>query len=299
MGLALLAWASEQFIAGAAHVATSMRVSAVLIGAVVIGFGTSLPELLVTVLAAADGAGDIALGSVVGSNIANLTLVLGSAAILTPIAVARPSLRREALISLGAVLLLAIALQGGVGRIEGAVLVVLMVAALWFLIATEPDSGPRESMPEAKSAGRGLRFEGGRTVLGLAGTLAGAQLLVLGAQGIADTAGLSEGFVGLTIVAVGTSLPELFAAIQSGRRGETDLILGNVLGSNMFNSLGIAGIAMLIDPGQVATNVAQTGAIAMAVIAVAAFLMMARGRVGRIEGVGLVIAFAVLIPFLQ
>lgn len=276
-----------------------MRVSAVLIGAVVIGFGTSLPELLVTVLAAADGAGDIALGNVVGSNIANLTLVLGSAAILTPIAVAKSSLRREALMSLGAVLLLAIVLQGGVGRIEGAVLVVLMVAALWFLIATEPDSGSRESTPEARSSGRGLPFESGRTVVGLAGTLAGAQLLVLGAQGIADTAGLSAGFVGLTIVAVGTSLPELFAAIQSGRRGETDLILGNVLGSNMFNSLAIAGIAMLIDPGRVATNVAQTGAIAMAVIALAAFVMMARGRVGRIEGVGLLIAFAVLIPFLQ
>lgn len=276
-----------------------MRVSAVLIGAVVIGFGTSLPELLVTVLAAADGAANIALGNVVGSNITNLTLVLGSAAILTPIAVARSSIRREALISLAAVLLLAIALQAGVGRTEGSVLVVLMVAALWFLIATQPDNGPRESRPEASSPGRSLSFETGRTVVGLAGTLTGAQLLVLGARGIADTAGLSEGFVGLTIVAVGTSLPELFAAIQSGRRGQTDLILGNVLGSNVFNSLGIAGIAMLIDPGRVATNVALTGAIAMAVIAVAAYVMMARGRVGRIEGVGLLIAFVVLIPFLQ
>ncbi len=274
-----------------------MRVSAVLIGAVVIGFGTSLPELLVTVVAAAEGAADIALGNVVGSNIANLTLVLGSAAVLAPVAVAAPAIRREALISLGAVILLAIALQAGVGRIEGAVLVVLLVAALWFLIATEPGDGAREALPEA--SGRPLPFEIGRTLVGLVGTLVGAQLLVQGARGVADTAGLSEGFVGLTIVAVGTSLPELFAAIQSGRRGHTELIVGNVLGSNIFNSLGIAGIAMLIDPGQVASNVSVNGAIAMVVIAVAAYAAMRRGRVGRVEGAGLLIAFAVLIPLLQ
>jgi cation:H+ antiporter len=297
--LALLAWASEQFVIGASHVATGLRVSAVLIGAVVIGFGTSLPELLVTILAAADGAADIALGNVVGSNIANLTLVLGAAAVLTPIAVAAPTVRREALVSLGAVLVLAIALQAGVGRIEGAILMALMVAALWFLVASEPDKGPRKRKAEVENLGRGLPLEAGRTIVGLGGTLAGAQLLVIGARGIAETAGLSEGFVGLTIVAVGTSLPELFAAIQSGRRGQTDLILGNVLGSNIFNSLGIAGLAMLIDPGQVASNVAQTGAIAMSVIAIAAFVMMARGRIGRIEGAMLLIAFVVLVPLLQ
>ena len=297
--MGLLAWASEQFVIGASHVATGLRVSAVLIGAVVIGFGTSLPELLVTILAAADGAADIALGNVVGSNIANLTLVLGAAAVLTPIAVAAPTVRREALVSLGAVLVLAIALQAGVGRIEGAILMALMVAALWFLVASEPDKGPRKRKAEVENLGRGLPREAGRTIVGLGGTLAGAQLLVIGARGIAETAGLSEGFVGLTIVAVGTSLPEFFAAIQSGRRGQTDLILGNVLGSNIFNSLGIAGLAMLIDPGQVASNVAQTGAIAMSVIAIATFVMMARGRIGRIEGAMLLIAFVVLVPLLQ
>jgi cation:H+ antiporter len=174
-----------------------------------------------------------------------------------------------------------------------------MVAALWFLVASEPDKGPRKRKAEVENLGRGLPLEAGRTIVGLGGTLAGAQLLVIGARGIAETAGLSEGFVGLTIVAVGTSLPELFAAIQSGRRGQTDLILGNVLGSNIFNSLGIAGLAMLIDPGQVASNVAQTGAIAMSVIAIAAFVMMARGRIGRIEGAMLLIAFVVLVPLLQ
>lgn len=301
MGLALLAWASEQFVIGASNLAVALRVSAVLIGAVVIGFGTSLPEFLVTLVAAIDGAGDIALGNVVGSNIANLTLVLGSAALLAPVAIAARTARREALLALAAVVVLAIALQAGVGRIEGGVLVVLLVAALAFLIVTEQTGEGSPVTPRAAADGgrtRSTPFEAGRTVIGLAGTLLGAQLLVSGARGIADSAGLSEGFVGLTIVAVGTSLPELFAAIQAGRRGESELIVGNVLGSNVFNSLGVAGLAMLVDPGDVAGNITTTGAIGMLVIAVAAYVMMRRGRIGRVEGGVLLIAFAILVPLL-
>ena len=299
----LLAIASEQFVLGAARLARVLRVSAVVIGAIVVGFGTSLPELLVSVVAAAGGAPDIALGNVVGSNIANMTLVLGVAALITPIVVTSGVIKREAPIALAAMLALGIVLVLDSPRLGGVLLLAGLAGSMALILLAgraEPDDPLGPAAAEAVD-GR-VRSTGGealRAVLGLAGTLAGAQLVVVGAEGIADRAGLSEGFVGLTIVALGTSLPELFTAIQAARKGEPDLIVGNVLGSTVFNSLGIAGVAIVIAPGAVAGAVAGVGVYAMLALGLLAFvLMVTDSRVRRWEAALLVVAYGALIPFL-
>lgn len=300
-GLVMLAVASDQFVAGCSRLATSFAVPALLVGVVVIGFGTSLPELLVSVVAASQGLTDIAMGNVVGSTVANLTLVVGAAALIAPLVVKHSTLRREAPISMAGIILLAILLQGGVSRVEGVVLVIAMAVALTVILLRMGVSAPEEpgDAVTEPDTGRGRLIEGGRTLVGLVGTLAGAQLLVWGATSVADELELNEGFVGLTLVALGTSLPELFTAIQAARRRAVDLILGNVLGSNLFNVLAIAGIAALIDPAVLDERITHLAAAAMVVSGAAVYLMMRTGpRIIRWEGAILLIGYAALLPFL-
>jgi cation:H+ antiporter len=295
-GLVLLAVASDQFVAGSSRIATALRVSPVVIGAVVIGAGTSLPELLVSGSAALRGQPDIAMGNVVGSTVANLTLVLGAAALFGVLPVSRGTLLRQAPLSVAGVLALAAVLFGSyVSRIEGALLLVGVVVAFWLLvrpdIANPPEGGAASPI--------GLGPESLRTVAGLVGTLAGANMMVWGAGGAADEFGLSEGFVGLTLVALGTSLPELFTAVQAARQGSTDLILGNVLGSNMFNCLAIGGAVAVIAPGEIDSRISLTGSVAMVVAAMVVMAMMRSGYgIHRREGVLLLAGYAVLVPVL-
>jgi cation:H+ antiporter len=302
-GLALLTYASDQFVVGAARIATSLRLSAVVIGAVVIGVGTSAPELLVSVLAAAQGSLDIAVGNIVGSNVANLTLVLGVAAILTPIAVHGGVLRREAPISLGAVLLLGVLLQRGFGTIEGIVLLVALGVALLLVLRSARGGDPDleaevvEFLTEGPPA---RRREALRTALGLLGTLGAAQLLVVSAVTIAREAGLAEGFVGLTVVAIGTSLPELATSIQAARKHETDLIVGNLLGSNLFNSTAVAGAVAIAGPGTIQDPKLTGLAVALMVgtSALATLLMVTERTVVRWEGVVLLVGYVAVLPLL-
>jgi cation:H+ antiporter len=302
-GLALLTVASDQFVVGAARVATAMRLSAVAVGAVVIGFGTSAPELLVSGLAAAQGSLDIAVGNVVGSNVANLTLVLGVAALLCPIAAHTGVLRREAPIALGAVVLFGVLLQGGIGRLEGAVLLLGLVVALAVILRTAREGDPAleaEVGEVVSTATVSVRRESLRTVIGLVGTLAAAQVLVVSATTIAREVGLGEGFIGFTVVAIGTSLPELATAVQAARKRETDLILGNLLGSNLFNSGAVGGVIALVGPGAVQdTTLTSLGVGLMVGVAAVATLMMLTGRtVVRWEGALLLAAYVAVLPLL-
>lgn len=302
-GLALLAVLSEQFVIGSARLASALGVSSVVIGAVVIGLGTSLPELLVSAVAAASGSPDIALGNVVGSNIANLSLVLGTGAIVAPVVVGSGVIKREAPLAIGAMLALAIVLATGATRAAGILLIVGLVAALALIVwggMRAPDDPIGAEAGEALDGHRHRPSrEALRALVGLVGTLAGAQLMVIGARGIAEEAGLSEGLVGLTIVAIGTSLPELFTAVQAARKGETDLVVGNVVGSNIFNSLGIAGVAIVIAPGAVAGSIAGAGSVAMVALGIVALgLMITGSRVTRWEGVALLVIYAALVSLL-
>jgi len=282
IGVGLLAKAADAFVEGAANIAGSLRISPVVIGAVLIGFGTSLPELLVSGLAARDGNLDLGVGNIVGSNVANLTLVLGAAALIVPVLVTRAVLGREAPLSLLAVLLFAFFTIDGLARWEGVVLLCGLVVVLsWIMFAG------REEVVDTLSIGteRSLPIEILETVLGLVGTVAGAQLLVWGAVAIADAADLSGGLVGFTLVAVGTSLPELVTAVAAARKNETELILGNLLGSNVFNSLAVGGVIATVANGPIDDRALATyGVVGMAVVATLAWgFMVTRRRLHRIE----------------
>jgi cation:H+ antiporter len=253
-GLVFLTLAADRFVLSAARLSRSWGLSPVLIGALVIGLGTSAPELLVSILAAARGELDIAAGNVVGSNVSNVTLVLGATALVAPIASKVRTIRREGVVMFAAVVLLAVFLWNlELNRIEGAVLIAGMLAAAWLLVrwarldGVEEEEGEERPYRSWVSTRRELAFGLGSLAL----TLLGADLLVRGAVRLAADIGISSAFVGLVIVSVGTSLPELATALAAARRNETDLVLGNIVGSNLFNSLMVTGTAALVGPGEV------------------------------------------------
>jgi cation:H+ antiporter len=324
VGLLVLARAADAFVLGAARLAVALHISPLVVGAVVIGFGTGTPELLVSSLAAARGSLDLATGNVVGSNLANLTLVLGVAGLLARPEILPRVVRREAPVSLATVALFAILHQGGLSRVEGVVLLAALGAALVLMLrGAEPEPSaslePEEVSAQADFVEEVEEFveEAGeedlpgvvsapvsrdvvRVGLGLLGTVAGAQLLVVGAQRIASDVGLSGGFVGLTLVAIGTSLPELVTAIQSARRNETALLAGNVLGSNVFNSTAVAGAAALIGPGAV-TDAGLTVVASSSMVAIAALAWLFLGLGGQLrrwEAAILLGIYGATLPFL-
>ncbi len=301
-GIVVLALAADQFVLGAARVALIRRVPSLVVGIVIVGFGTSAPELLVSAFAAAGGEPEVAIGNIVGSNIANLSLLLGLGALIIPLVVDSRAVKREAPLVVGAVVLSAAAVQGGgISRMEGAGLILAMALALVIVTrrsVADPLAG--DTVELVAPAQHRLGSEIFRTLTGLAGTMAAAQLLLWGALEIAREADLSEGFVGVTMVAIGTSLPELVTVIQSARRRETDLIVGNLLGSNLFNALGVGGAVGLIGVPEIdapsLTTVAAGAAVVAAAIALLA--MMTGHTVSRREGLGLIAAYLILVPFL-
>jgi cation:H+ antiporter len=318
VGLALLAWSADHLVLGASRLAARLGVPTLVVGVVVIGFGTSSPEMLVSGLAAAGGAADVGVGNVIGSNLANLTLVLGIGALVAPIAVHSGVVRREVPLALAASALFALLLQDGLSRLDAALLGTGLLAALalmlrWTVRGPSADAaagstpqGPdpllehevEELLHEQPD---GVRREVLRAVGGLVGTLAGAQSLVWGAVGIAEATGLSGGFVGLTIVAVGTSLPELLTAVQAARRGESDLLVGNLLGSNIFNALAVGALVALLAPGAaVGRDLVVTGSLFMLGASLLSMLFMwHRYTVERLEAAVLLGAYVALLPALS
>lgn len=300
IGIALLAWAADHFVEGAASVASVARLSPVLVGAVIVGFGTSLPELLVSGLAATNGDLELGVGNIVGSNVANLSLVLGSAALIVPLFVTRAVLVREAPLSLLAVLLFAFLASGGLSRSDGVLLLIALVGALTWIIAGGVGGSDLVSanLPDGVVGNVGAELV--RTVAGLVGTVLGAQLLVWGALGIADRFGMTGGFVGFTLVAVGTSLPELVTAVVAARKGATELILGNLLGSNIFNSLAVGGTISLVGPGAMNDEGLRTiGLVVMILISLTAWVFMVTlKRVHKFEGLVLLLGWLVAVILL-
>jgi len=299
-GLLVLFRAADAFVLGASRVSRMLKLSPVVVGAIVLGFGTSAPELLVSALAAAQGSPEIAYGNIVGSNVANVTLVAGLAALVAGrIAIASATIRREAPLAALAVIGLAAVLQGSLSRWVGLALLVAFVAAMaWIVLGAARDGAiTDEAVEEVPTTGR---REAVRTLAGLLGTALGAQLVVRGATGVADALNLDEGFVGLTIVAVGTSLPEVVTAVQAARLGQSHLAVGNLFGSNLFNSLAIGGTVALIAPGPLESGaVVGLGAVTMVVAGLVAWLLLGTGRaLVRWEAAVLLAAYLALLPFL-
>jgi cation:H+ antiporter len=255
IGLALLVWSSDIFIDGAAGVSLHLAISPLVIGVVVLGFGTSMPEIIVATLASLEDSPGLAIGNAVGSNIANIALVLGVAAILSPITIRSSILKRELpillAISFGAY---ALVLDGDLGTLDGIILgVTLVLAMMWMIkankaislsdpLATET-AQEVDTMPEISMKKSVAFVIGGLVIL-----MASAQLMVWGAVEIAHAYNISEVIIGLTIIAIGTSLPELAAAIAAARKNEADLMIGNIIGSNIFNLLAVLAVPALLAP---------------------------------------------------
>jgi len=297
-GLLGLVLGGEYLVRGAVALAQRVGLSPLVIGLTIVGFGTSTPELVTSVQAAMLGAPDIALGNIVGSNIANILLILGVAALIAPLAIERRSFARDGSVMLIATLLcLGVVLLGSVDRLAGVVCIAGLVGYLIFTFRTDRRAAKEvsESAPEPVRMGLALLWLLGGLVL----TILSARFLVTGAVALAQAVGLSEAVIGLTIVAVGTSMPELVTSVIAARRGQSDVALGNVVGSNIFNILGVLGVTAVIQPVGVAAQIATLDIWVMlaATLALIAFGWFG-GRLTRGQGAVFVLAYAAYIGVL-
>lgn len=293
-GLALLVLGGELLVRGATGVALLARASPGVIGLTVVAAGTSMPELVVSVDAALAGSPDLALSNVVGSNIYNVLLILGLAAVVRPLDVAWSSVRLEwPVMMLASWTLLLLARDGDLDRLEGGYfLVSIVVFVAWTVRMARRDVTPseRSDLVEFVSAQRGATVAtwlraSGQVVVGVVLLGVGARMLVFGASDLASAAGVSERVIGLTLVALGTSLPELVTSVVASARGSSGIALGNVIGSNIFNVLGILGATALIHPISVNPQAASLDIwVMLAAAAVLLPIMMSGSRVSRLEG---------------
>ncbi len=298
-GLVFLVVSADRFVLGAAAVARNLGVSSLVIGLTVVGFGTSAPEMLVSALAAWQGNPGLAVGNALGSNIANIGLVLGGTALLAPIVVRSETLRKELLVllfvTLGCYLL---SLDGVLGMVDGGVMLVALVTILWWMVRAakqnRQDSYSVELESE-KSSDFGLEVAIFWTLLGLLGLVLSSRLLIWAAVEIAQFFGVSDLVIGLTVVALGTSLPELATSIGAVLKKEDDLAIGNVIGSNLYNLLAVYSLPGIIHPGALEASVLSRDFPWMIGFTIALFIIgygfFKRRVLGRLEGGLLVMAF--------
>lgn len=297
-GFALLVVCADQFVAGAAAAARRMGVPALVVGLTIVAFGTSAPELAVSLTAALEGSNEIAVGNVLGSNLFNLLVVAGLSAVICPLPVDRGLLRRDWPWSAGAALvLLPMLLLGGVDRWQGALLLALFALVTWRQVRGARQGAETEGAECAMGSAAPVWSIVLRIVLGLGGIVAGGKLAVLGATELARMAGMSETLIGLTIVAVGTSLPELVTSVMAARRGETGIAMGNVIGSNLFNILLILGVSAAITPITVLPTAAVDCAVLLGVTVLTWLPARRTGRIGRGLGAAMLAAYGVYMAY--
>ncbi|WP_394730923.1 calcium/sodium antiporter [Altererythrobacter sp. GH1-8] len=305
-GLAFLALGGELLVRGAVGMSQVLRISPLLAGLTIVGFGTSTPELATSIQAAFAGSPAIALGNVIGSNIANILLILGVSAIILPLVVRPEAFRRDALaLTVSTVLCMIAVLLGTIGLAMGLLLIAALIAYVTWAYLSERGEGDAEgerhvaeladTMPKTHSIWLlALMIAGG-----LAAAIFGARLLVDGAVQLASAAGLSEAVIGLTIVAIGTSLPELIACLIAVWKRHPEVALGNVIGSNIYNVLGILGITALIHPLDVPAEIARFDIWVLAGVTVLLLIQLRSAwRITRTEGGVLLALFAGYTVFL-
>lgn len=297
-GFVLLVWGADKFVAGASALARRLGVSPLLVGLTIVAFGTSAPELAVSLTAALQGANEIAVGNVVGSNIFNMLMVAGLSAVVCPLIMDRTLLRRDWPDSiLAAILLLVfIAPDLTISRVEGIILLAAFAVVLGTQIRAALKNRDTLETEEDEVAMPPLMI-GINIVLGLACIIIGGQLAVNGATGIARMFGLSETLIGLTIVAIGTSLPELVTSLVAARKGQNEIAMGNVIGSNIFNLLLILGVSATITPIPVqATSIID--ALVLIGISIVFYLPARRGKLGRAPGAIMALTYVVYTAYL-
>jgi cation:H+ antiporter len=307
-GLGLLVWSADRFVIGAASLARNLGVPPLLIGLTVVGFGTSAPEMLVSSIAALQGNPAVGIGNAVGSNIANIALILGVTALIAPLTVKSDLLRREypllLAVSIGAYLVL---LDGDLDRLDGTLLMLGLVVTMLILVrigmnrrdAHDPLAEEMEAeLPSEISTGAAI----GWFAVGLALLIVSSRMLVWGAVEVAVAFGISDLVIGLTIVAVGTSLPELAASVMSALKNEYDLAIGNVVGSNIWNLLAVLALPGLLAPGAIPPEVVNRDMLVMLGLTLALYMMgrgsKTEGVINRIEGGLLFLAFVAYLGWL-
>ena len=299
VGIGLLAVGGELLIRGSLGIAKRAGISPLLSGLLIVGFGTSMPELVVSVNAALNGQPDIAIGNVIGSNIANVLLILGLCAVIMPLAVSPLSLRRDALVVIAASLLfIFLANDGTLTLIDALILISSLVSYLAWAYWTESRKYAPSGEVHVAEAGeiqllpKSITWSSVEVIGGLVLLIFGSQVLLKGAVGIASVLGISEAVIGLTIVAVGTSLPELTISVIAALRKHADVAVGNILGSNIFNVLGILGVSAILQPIEVKGRVVVFDQWVMFGVSLLLFLFLFTGRkLGRIEGGLLLIGY--------
>lgn len=306
IGFIFLVKGADLFVDGSSSVAKKLRIPAVVIGLTIVAFGTSAPELAVSMSAALKGSNDIALGNVVGSNIFNTLVVLGASAAITPIVVGKGSIKRDYPLSIFAAVLLGVLCMDtvlfkapgmSISRVDG---VILLICFAFFMYITikEGLKGRAEAEEEeitTFSTGKSILF----IVLGLAGIVGGGQLTVACAKDIARAIGMTEAVIGLTVVAVGTSLPELVTSVIAAKKGESDIAVGNVIGSNIFNIFFILGASATILPMQNLDASYIFDLVVLIVVMVVTFIPIAiTKKVSRGMGITMVLAYVVYAAYL-
>ncbi|MDT8387806.1 MAG: calcium/sodium antiporter [Thiogranum sp.] len=293
LGLALLVWSADRFVEGSAATARHFGMPPLLIGMVVVGFGTSAPEMVVSALAASQGNPGLALGNAYGSNITNIALILGLTALINPIAVHSQVLRKQLPILTAITVLAGWQIwDGAITRLDALVLLgvfaLLMGWTIWQGMHQKADALGSEMEQEFETRGMPLRRSVFWLVVGLILLIISSRILVWGAVEIAQGLGVSDLIIGLTVVAVGTSLPELASSIVATRKGEHDIALGNILGSNLFNTLAVVGIAGAIHPMPVGPEVFSRDILVMGALTLSLFVFgygfRGAGRINRFEG---------------
>ena len=310
VGFLLLVKGADLFVDGASSVAKKLKIPAFVIGLTIVAFGTSAPELAVSITAAVKGSNDIAIGNVVGSNIFNTLVVLGASAAITPIAVEKGMIKRDYPLSIFAAVLLGVLAMDTVlfkasamtlGRLDGIILLIAFAGFMVMTVKAGMDNRVEEEATEAMSALKAVAF----IVIGLAGIVYGGDMSVEGAKGIARFFGLSEAIIGLTIVAIGTSLPELVTSLPelvtsviAARKGESDIAVGNVIGSNIFNIFLILGLSSAILPMNVSGTYLYDIGMLIGVMVLTYLPIAKTKRVSRPMGIIMVLVYVAYTVYL-
>ena len=297
-GLALLYFGGNFLVTGSVHLARVLKISPFVIGATVIAFGTSAPELAVAILASLEGTQELAMGNVIGSNIANIGLVLGLTALMAPLSIGSDRINRELNLAVvfASLLIVVIAWNLEINRYEGFFMVCLLVLYIWWSFSHKEDFAEEQDDEIQFFARQSSALHILLIIMGLGFLIGGAEFLVAGGVGIARTLGISEWFIGITIVAIGTSLPEIVSSMIAAKRGHGEMAIGNIFGSNIFNILMVLGLTAIIHPLHINEPIQPDLLITIAIIILLlGMIRFGNHSLGKLKGVVLILVYCVYI----
>ncbi len=296
VGFVMLVKGADWFVDGASGIAEKFRIPPLIIGLTIVAMGTSAPEAAVSITATLKGTADITVGNIVGSNILNVLVILGLSAVITPLAVGKSTVRYELPFLIGiTVLLLLLGLDGTVSLTDGLILLLFFALYLTYLFVMA-----KKGMAEIEESDKHLKLWQAllATAVGLALVIYGSDLTVDAASAIARMLGLSERFIGLTIVALGTSLPELVTSVTAARKGSADIAIGNIVGSNVFNILFVVGLSSLVRPVPFAANFRVDLLVALAAVVFLLLASFRKRKLNRVDGAIMLAGYAAYFVYL-